>query len=120
MIGRLRLIIFLIVIFGSFISLVIAESSEKANAEQIKTTNTIRIGTVDVDASKQIMKFQPTADYIAAKISNQTTQYRGEVTIPSTVDDMINLLKEQRIDLYFESPLQLPWWIKKVEQCHSC
>jgi phosphonate transport system substrate-binding protein len=107
MIGRLRLIIFLIVIFGSFISLVIAESSEKANAEQIKTTNTIRIGTVDVDASKQIMKFQPTADYIAAKISNQTTQYRGEVTIPSTVDDMINLLKEQRIDLYFESPFTI-------------
>jgi phosphonate transport system substrate-binding protein len=95
MIARTRLVILIVIIF------------EKANAEPMKTVNTIRIGTVDVDAVKQIMKFQPTADYIAAKISNETTQYKGQVIIPSTVNDMIKLLKEQRIDLYFESPFTI-------------
>jgi phosphonate transport system substrate-binding protein len=104
-IARTRVVI-LIIIFTLFIALVNVNSPEKANAEQTKT-NTIRIGTVDVDAAKQITKFQPTADYIAAKISNETTQYRGEVIIPSTVNDTIKLLKEQRIDLYFESPFTI-------------
>jgi len=101
-IARTRLVI-LIVIFALFIAPVNIKSSEKANAE----LSTIRIGTVDVDAVKQIMKFQPTADYIAAKISNETTHYKGEVIIPPTVNDMIKLLKEQRIDLYFESPFTI-------------
>jgi phosphonate transport system substrate-binding protein len=104
-IARTRVVI-LIIIFTLFIALVNVNSPEKANAEQTKT-NTIRIGTVDVDAAKQITKFQPTADYIAAKISNETTQYRGEVIIPSTVNEMIKLLKEQRVDLYFESPFTI-------------
>jgi len=108
MIARSRLIILLIVIFASFISLVIVESSEKSNAELTKTANTtIRIGTVGVDAVKHIKEFQPTADYIAAKISNETTQYKGKVIMSPTVNDMIKLLKEQRIDLYFESPFTI-------------
>jgi phosphonate transport system substrate-binding protein len=105
-IARTR-VVTLIIIFSLFIVPININSSEKTNAEQIKITNSIRIGTVDVDAVKQITKFQPTADYIAAKISNETTQYRGEVIIPSTVNDMIKLLKEQRIDLYFESPFTI-------------
>ena len=72
-------------------------------AEQI--ANKISVGTVDVDAVKQIMKFQPIADYIASDLSNQTIQYKGIVVIPQTVDDMINMLKQQSIDLYFDSPV---------------
>jgi hypothetical protein len=100
-------LIILIVVFALFIAAFNVKNFEKVNAEQIRTVNTIRIGTVDVDAVKQIMKFQPTADYIATKISNETTQYKGEVIIPSTVSGMIKLLKEQRIDLYFESPFTI-------------
>jgi phosphonate transport system substrate-binding protein len=132
-IARTRLVI-LIVIFALFlfVASVNVKSSEKANAQPMETVNTIRIGTVDVDAVKQIMKFQPTADYIAAKISNETTQYKGEVIIPSTVDDMTKLLKEQSIDLYFESPFtialvgkesgEVPFllrWKEGVAQYHS-
>jgi hypothetical protein len=102
-IARSRLVI-LIVIFALFVASVNLKSSEKANAELIKKVNTIRIGTVGVDAATQIMIFQPTADYIAASLSNETTQYKGEVIISLTVNDMIKLLKEQGIDLYFESP----------------
>ncbi len=131
-VARPRLIIILIVIFALVFTCVDVKSYEKANAQPTKTVITISIGTVDVDAVKQIMKFQPTADYIAAKISNDTTQYKGEVIIPSTVDDMAKLLKEQRIDLYFESPFTIalvdnesgavPFllrWKEGVSQYHS-
>jgi phosphate/phosphite/phosphonate ABC transporter binding protein len=103
---RTRLII-VIIILALFVAAVNVKSFEKANAEPVKTVNTIRIGTVDVDAVTQMLKFQPTADYIAAKLSNETTQYKGQVIIPSTINDMIELLREQRIDLYFESPFTI-------------
>jgi phosphonate transport system substrate-binding protein len=102
-----RLVIILIVVFALFVASVNIKSSEKTDAQPMKTVNTIRIGTVDVDAVKQIMKFQPTADYIATKITNETTEYKGEVIIPSTVNEMAKLLKEQRVDLYFESPFTI-------------
>jgi phosphonate transport system substrate-binding protein len=102
-----RLVIILIVVFALFVASVNIKSSEKTDAQPMKTVNTIRIGTVDVDAVKQIMKFQLTADYIATKISNETTEYKGEVIIPSTLNEMAKLLKEQRVDLYFESPFTI-------------
>jgi hypothetical protein len=100
--AKLNLIIAIFILASVIASPLIVEIIGKAKAEPIVTTNTIRIGTVDVDAVKQIIKFQPTADYIAAKLSNnQTTHYNGKVIITPTVNDMINLLKEQKIDLSF-------------------
>jgi phosphonate transport system substrate-binding protein len=101
------LVIILIIVFALFVASVNIKSSEKTDAQPMKTVNTIRIGTVDVDAVKQIMKFQPTADYIATKITNETTEYKGEVIIPSTLNEMAKLLKKQRVDLYFESPFTI-------------
>ena len=88
-----------------FASSLMAKIPGRTEAEQITNTSTISVGTVDVDAVKQIMKFQPIADYIASDLSNQTIQYKGIVVIPQTVDDMINMLKQQSIDLYFDSPV---------------
>ena len=102
-----RLVIILIIVFALFVASVNIKSSEKTDAQPMKTANTIRIGTVDVDAAKQIMNLQPTADYIASEITNETTEYKGEVIIPSTVNGMAKLLKEQRVDLYFESPFTI-------------
>jgi phosphonate transport system substrate-binding protein len=127
-----RLVIILIVVFALFVASVNIKSSEKTDAQPMKTVNTISIGTVDVDAVKQIMKLQPTADYIATKISNETTEYKGKVIVPSTLNEMAKLLKEQRVDLYFESPFTialvdkesgaLPFllrWKEGVAQYHS-
>jgi phosphonate transport system substrate-binding protein len=106
--AKLNLIIAIFILALVIASPLIVEIIGKAKAEPIMTTNMIRIGTVDVDAVKQIIKFQPTADYIAAKLSNnQTTHYNGKVIITPTINDMINLLKEQKIDLYFESPFTI-------------
>lgn len=69
-----------------------------------KTTKTISIGTVSNDAVKQIKRFQPTADYIAAKLSDNETRYEGKVIVVKTVDNVTELLREQKLDLYVESP----------------
>jgi phosphonate transport system substrate-binding protein len=64
----------------------------------------ISVGTVGADASKYIKRFQPTADYIALKLSDDEVKYQGKVTITETPEEMIELLSEQKIDLYMESP----------------
>ncbi len=65
----------------------------------------IRIGTVSSDAAERILIFQPTADYLAEKLSDESTKYYGKVIITKSYEDMTNLLESQEIDLYFESPI---------------
>jgi phosphonate transport system substrate-binding protein len=65
----------------------------------------IRIGTVSSDPAKMILRFQPTADYLAEKLSNDSTTYYGKVIITKSHEDIANLLENQKIDLYFESPI---------------
>lgn len=75
--------------------------------ESVSPSNSIpfKIGTIGTDAVKIITSFQPTADYISEKLSNENTKYEGKVMVVKTTDEMIELLQEQKIDLYVESPL---------------
>lgn len=70
----------------------------------VSTNATIIIGTVSEDAVKQIKTFQPTADYIAEKLSTGQVRYEGKVIIAKTVDNMSDLLKEQKLDIFFDTP----------------
>ena len=79
-----------------------AQESEISKHQQV--TKIISIGTVSDDAVKQITRFQPTADYIAAKLSDNETRYEGKVIVAKTIENMTGLLKEQKLDLYIESP----------------
>lgn len=65
----------------------------------------IRIGTVSSDAAERILRFQPTADYLAEKLSDESTKYYGKVIITKSYENMATLLENQEIDLYFESPI---------------
>jgi phosphonate transport system substrate-binding protein len=65
----------------------------------------LRIGTVSSDAAERILRFQPTADYVAEKLSDESTKYYGKVIITKSYQDMENLLQNQEVDLYFESPI---------------
>ena len=65
----------------------------------------IRIGTVSSDAAERILRFQPTANYLAEKLSDESTKYYGKVIITKSYEDMAILLENQEIDLYFESPI---------------
>ena len=61
------------------------------------------IGTVSGDAAKMIKRYQPTADYIAENLSGEK-KYKGKVIITQTIEDMEELLLNQEIDLYYDSP----------------
>lgn len=76
---------------------------EKEAAPQ-KTAKIISIGVISEDAVKQINRFQPTADYVAARLGDDGTMYEGKVIVVKTIDNMTELLKEQKLDLYMESP----------------
>ena len=61
------------------------------------------IGTVSSDPAKMIKRYQPTADYIAENLSGEK-KYKGKVIITQTIEDMEDLLLNQEIDLYYDSP----------------
>lgn len=93
---------------------------------------TITIGTISEDAAGTIKVFQPAADYVAAKLSNNRTEYKGKVVVAISVENESDLLKEQKLDLLLESPLtaaiiskksgSIPFlrrWKDRVPQYHS-
>lgn len=65
----------------------------------------ITIGTVGSDAAKLTKRFSPTANYLAQKLSNDDLVFKGNVVITSNLEEMQELLLNQEVDLYFESPL---------------
>ena len=85
------------------------ESTEKypvSIVESIDSDSTpIRIGTIGDSATKLIIRFQPTADYLAENLSDEQTYYSGKVVIAETIDSMITLLNNNEIDVFVESPL---------------
>lgn len=67
-------------------------------------TRTISIGTVGDNAVNEIKLFQPTVDYIAASLGDDQTEYKGEVKVAKNMEAISDLLKEQKLDLYVDSP----------------
>jgi len=67
-------------------------------------TNEIRIGTIGEDAVSLIHNFQPVADYLALKLSVDE-KYEGKVVIAKNMGDMIELINDQEIDLFVDSPI---------------
>ena len=140
---NVKLIVILIVILSSsvifsMLSFVVltTNSSEVEILEEyqisIPSDKTISIGTISNDPSKIIQRTQPVVDYIASKHSDEKTQYKGKVIVTKTIADMDEMLINQRIDLYFDSPLiaclesekteAVPFlirWKEGVEKYHS-
>lgn len=65
----------------------------------------IIVGTINRDAVKMTKRYQPFIDYVAEKLSDEDTTYKGIVQISSSEQGMINLVKNQKMDIYFDSPL---------------
>ncbi|NJD77014.1 MAG: phosphate/phosphite/phosphonate ABC transporter substrate-binding protein [Candidatus Methanoperedens sp.] len=82
----------------------IKNSPEQQKTGLSRNTRTITIGTDSYYAAKQLTEFQPLADYIALKLSDDETIYEGRVVVVKTVDNVTDLLKEKKIDLYIASP----------------
>jgi phosphate/phosphite/phosphonate ABC transporter binding protein len=80
------------------------DDNQNDNDNKIET-RIISIGTVSRDVEKMIKRFQPTADYIAEKLSDENVTFKGKVVLAENSNQMVQLLKEEKIDLYFESPM---------------
>ncbi len=63
------------------------------------------IGTIHRDSAKMVKRYQPLADYIAEKISDENKMYQGKVMILPSQEKMIEAINNHEMDLYFDSPL---------------
>lgn len=81
------------------------EEGNDDNSEEEGEYTYIRIGTINNDVDKMFKRYQSTADYIAEKLSTDDTKFKGKVVLGRDQTEMIQLLKEGEIDLYFDSPL---------------
>ena len=82
-----------------------AKIKEIPEAEKpVLAARTISIGTVSDDAVGEIKLFQPTVDYIAARLSDDQTKYKGEVIVGKNMETISNLSKEGKLDIYVDSP----------------
>ncbi len=126
----------LILLIGSAWYYSITRSSEdtieKIQEPELQQQNTISIGTISDDAAETIKTFQPAADYLAAKLSNNQTKYNGKVVVANSIENISNLLIENKLDLYIDSPITtvlvsrktgskpfLRRWKEGVAQYHS-
>lgn len=87
----------------TIVTVITPESDESEIQPQEEYDEVFSIGTVSDDAAKMIKRYQPTADYIAEKLSGEK-KIKGKVIITKTIDDMEELLINQEIDLYYDSP----------------
>jgi len=63
------------------------------------------IGTIEQDAVKSITQFQPMANYLAEKLSDSDVKYKGKVIVVKTNKDMIESLRNQKIDIALDSSI---------------
>jgi len=81
------------------------ENPDVINSDLKQPTSSISIGTIHRDAAKMTDRFQPLADHIANKLSDDSETYRGTVIIPESQVEMINLINNHEIDIYIDSPI---------------
>jgi len=89
-----NLIIIAIIGIGLTIAGFALYPSESDNLEiqiddEIKYDEAITIGIIHRDSEKMWKRYQPLADYVAEKISNDTIRYKGETKILPTEQQMV-------------------------------
>ena len=71
----------------------------------IEYDETITVGTIHRDAVKMTKRYQPFIDYVAEKLSDEDTTYKGVVQIVASEQEMVNKVISKELDLFFDSPL---------------
>ncbi|KER06341.1 phosphate-phosphonate ABC transporter periplasmic protein [Marine Group I thaumarchaeote SCGC AAA799-E16] len=95
-------IIVIAVIFSLVFFAIESESKSEIPSESSKT---ISIGTIHRDAAKMTKRYQPMIDHIATELSDGKTTFEGRVMSPDSQEEMIMYINDQKIDIYFDSPL---------------
>ena len=97
-------------LLGFLITLVGCTSSETSpsgnndnNTEVSATQKFITVADISNNPAKKIQRFQPMADYLAARLADFGIT-AGEVKIAPDLDTMANWLKTGEVDICFDSP----------------
>lgn len=97
------------VLFLGFITLIVGCTQTPPTPSVTTTTPTptstkaLVIGDVTNQPAKKITRYQPLADYLAARLS-QFGMGVGEVKVAPDVGTMAEFLKSGQVDIYFDSP----------------
>lgn len=107
-------------------------TAQKTASDVSPQLKTITIGTISDKPVKIITRYQPTADYIASKLSTADVSYSGKVVVAKDRAEMIELIKNKKMDLYYDSPFisitvndeagaspELTRWKEGVYEYHS-
>lgn len=102
----LSLVLILLFGFAWYYSITRPSEDTKDNVQEpeLLQQDTISIGIVSDDPAAKIKIFQPAADYLAAKLSDNHTKYKGKVVVAETMEKAAGLLNEQKLDIYMDSP----------------
>ncbi len=73
------------------------EIIEIQKEELIEFDEIITIGTIHRDYVKMSKRYQPLADYIAEKLSDETTVYKGIVKIVPTEKQMVQSINDEEM-----------------------
>lgn len=91
---------------GSFV--LFSSESENLETQIIKETDhnaTFTIGIIHRDSEKMFKRYQPLAEYVAEKLSDDTIRYKGTTKILPSEQQMIDSINDGEIDIFFDSPL---------------
>lgn len=101
----LSLVLILLIGYAGYYSITRSsdETLENVQEPELLLQNTISIGVVSDDPAAKIKLFQPAADYLAARLSDNKTKYIGKVVVAETMESAAGLLNEQKLDIYIES-----------------
>ncbi|MDD5615549.1 MAG: phosphate/phosphite/phosphonate ABC transporter substrate-binding protein [Candidatus Methanoperedens sp.] len=87
-----------------YITRSLEDTIETVQEPKLQQQNTISIGVVSEDPTTKIKLFQPAADYLAARLSDNQTKYTGKVIVANSLENASGLLNEQKLDIFLESP----------------
>ncbi len=102
----LSLVLILLIGFAwyYYITRSLEDTIDTVQEPKLQQQNTISIGVVSDDPATKIKLFQPAADYLAARISDNQTIYTGKVVVANTLENVTSMLNEQKLDIFLESP----------------
>lgn len=117
LLGSLVLVITVLIILITLSQIESNQYEDKTSIMEKQESDFIyfTIGTIEQDAVKSIAQLQPTADYLAEKLSDSDVKYKGKVIVVKTSKDMIESLRNQKIYIALDSPIIMQYVADKSD-----
>jgi phosphonate transport system substrate-binding protein len=103
---KIIIIALLVIVVTVAAVLILSENQSEIQSEDLElVSESISIGTIHRDAAKMTKRYQPLIEHVATELNNDDTTFVGNVMTPHSQEEMIKYINEQKIDIYFDSPI---------------